>query len=47
VSIKAALNKGLSDNLRVAFLGTVPILIPKIEDRKISDLRLAGFTEAE
>lgn len=48
VSIKASLNKGLSDNLNVAFPGTVPVLIPKVEDRKISDLHwLAGFTEAE
>lgn len=47
-SIKASLNKGLSDNLNVAFPGTVPVLIPKVEDRKISDLHwLAGFTEAE
>ena len=49
LSIKAVMNnKGISDNLNLAFPKIEPILIPCIKDRKIKSLHwLAGFTDAE
>lgn len=50
MSIKAALNKGLSDNLSAAFPNIIPASISTIikGNEKIPDLHwLAGFTDAE
>ena len=49
MSIKAVMNnKGMLDNLHLAFPNIEPILRPEIKDRKIKSLHwLAGFTDAE
>lgn len=48
VSIKASLNKGLSEELKVAFEHNIPILRPLIQNQKVSDHNwLGGFITAE
>jgi hypothetical protein len=48
VNLKASLNKGLSDELKVAFPKTIPMQRPLVVDQVIKDPRwLAGFTTAE
>jgi hypothetical protein len=48
VSIRASMNNGLSDELKVAFPNIKPISRPEVESTKIPDPNwLAGFTEGE
>nr|WPM94704.1 hypothetical protein [Ceratocystis fimbriata]WPM94756.1 hypothetical protein [Ceratocystis fimbriata] len=48
IAIKAVMNRGLSDDLKLAFPNLVPCLRPEVPLVKISDFHwLAGFTEAE
>lgn len=48
LSIKATLNRGLSDNLKAAFPGIKPVPRPNNPNNTISNLFwLAGFTDAE
>ena len=48
MAIKAYINLKLSNNLRNDFPDIVPVIIPKIEDRKILNYNwIAGFTDAE
>lgn len=48
VAIKASINHGLSDELKVAFKGITPVQRPKILDNKIKDPNwLAGFSNGE
>jgi hypothetical protein len=48
MSIKAVINKGVSDRLNLAFPNIEPILRQEIKDSKIKSLHwLAGFTDAE
>lgn len=48
LSIKASMNQGLSDSLKEAFPGIIPVERPKVEDQKILDPNwLVGFVEAE
>lgn len=48
VAIKASLNLGLSDELKLAFPEVVPIQRPLIENQKIKDPHwLAGFSSGE
>jgi len=37
VSIRAVLNKGLSEDLRAAFPGVVPSIRPQVQNRTIPD----------
>ena len=48
VAIKASMNRGLSEELKLAFPDVVPVVRPLVENKKISDPNwLAGFTSAE
>jgi hypothetical protein len=50
VAIKFSMNRGLSDELKVAFAfqNVVPVARPLVNDKTILDLNLlAGFTSAE
>ena len=48
VELKAAINRGLSDKLKVAFPDVVPVVRPRVETPKAIDPQwLAGFTSAE
>ena len=48
VAIKASMNRGLSEELKLAFPDVVPVVRPIVENHKISDPNwLAGFTSAE
>ena len=48
VAIKASMNQGLSDEFKLAFPDVVPVSIPKVKNKKISDSNwLAGFTSGE
>lgn len=48
LSIKAALNNGLSDKLKIAFPDIVPVLRPKINKPKVLDPDwITGFVDAE
>ena len=48
VALKASLNKGLSDKLKIVFSDIVPVDRPLVQDQSISDpFWLAGFTTAE
>ena len=48
VAIKASMNLGLSDKLKVAFPDVVPVVRPRVETPKAIDPHwLAGFTSAE
>ena len=48
VSIKATMNRGLSEELKAAFPKIIPIARPLVKNQKIQDSNwLAGFTSAE
>ena len=48
ISIRASMNKGLTDELKLAFPGTTPINKPNIETNLIHDpLWFVGFTSGE
>ena len=48
VAIRARMNRGLSEKLKVAFPDVVPVVRPLVENPKILDPNwLAGFTSAE
>ena len=48
VSIRAVLNKGLSEDLRAAFPGVVPSIRPQVQNRTIPDpYWVSGFVDAE
>ena len=48
IAIKASMNLGLSEELKVAFPETIPVSRPIVEDQEIKDPNwLVGFTEAE
>ena len=48
VSLKASMNKGLSDKLAIDFSNVVPEIRPKVEDQEIKDPNwLAGFVSGE
>lgn len=48
VALKASLNKGLSDKLKIVFSDIVPVDRPLVQDQSISDpFWLEGFTTAE
>lgn len=48
VSIKASMNRGLSEELKVAFPNTLPVPRPVVENQEIKDpYWLAGFTSGE
>nr|QBM09605.1 hypothetical protein [Dactylella sp.] len=47
VNLRSSMNLGLSEELRNTFLNTVPVKRPIIQDTKIIDPLLAGFTSGE
>ena len=48
VAIKASMNQGLSQKLKLAFPDVVPVVRPLVENPRIPDPNwLAGFTSAE
>lgn len=48
LSFKAALNNGLSDQLKAAFPGIVPVLRPQVNKPKMLDpYWISGFVDAE
>jgi hypothetical protein len=48
VSIRASINKGLSDELKAAFPNTIPTPRPEVEESLINHpWWVAGFTEGE
>ena len=48
VAIRASMNRGLSEKLKSAFPGVVPVVRPLVENQKIEDTHwLAGFASAE
>jgi hypothetical protein len=48
IGIKASINRGLSEKLKIDFPNVTPISRPLVEDQKIKDPNwLAGFTEGE
>ena len=48
INLRASINLGLSDELKVAFPNTTPVQRPEIKDQEIKDPQwLAGFASAE